>query len=198
MSNTSATGGYLVPASSAGFPSGESLTQFIQTILVGISGFTDPSLVRPDWQIAPPNNPDITVDWIGFGVAVTSPDANAYVNSNDDGSSTLVRQERLEIRCHFYGPNCMDISTLVRDGFQIQQNLEALERANLGFAYVEDAVRIPDLINERWCDRVQMSVFLRRQQVREYPVLPLLSAKGTIKAEGSQIFSEDWKAPQGD
>jgi len=64
----------------------------------------------------------------------------------------------------------------------MQQNLEALEAAGLGFGYTDDSIHLPELVNERWFDRYQMNVFLRREITRVYPVLTLESAKGTIEA----------------
>lgn len=198
MSNTSATGGYLVPASSSGFPDGLTLTQFIQSMLVGISGI-DGKLVRPRWQVAPPTQPSLETNWIAFAVKIVGQDANAYVSLNSDGSSTLQRHEKLEIPCAFYGPDAIEIQGLVRDGFQIQQNLEAMRAANMGFAYCDDGQHIPDLVNERWVDRVEMSVFLRRQVQRVYPVLAIQSAKGSIKTIlQNQLYTLGWQVQEGE
>ncbi len=179
MSNTSATGGYLTPTSSEGFPGGITLTQFIQTVIVGISGYPD-TLVRPKWQVAPPKQPDISTDWIAFAVSVFSPDANAYVWLDDQNVTNLSRHETLEIQCAFYGNNAISNIGAFRDGFQLQQNLEAMGSVNMGFAGVSQIIRGPDLINERFVERLEMSLFLRRQVMRVYPILSFASASGII------------------
>lgn len=180
--NNSSTGGPLYPnpqpPTLVTTPPGLTLTQFLQRTIAGISGFPGP-LVRPNWQPQPPNEPDLPVNWIAFGIMNMTPDANAYVGFDQNENPFLQRNELLEIDISVYGPLSYDNMALIRDGFQLTQNLAQLKAANMGFAYDQAAMHVPDLVNGRWIDRWRSSIFLRRQIQREYPILNFVSVSGT-------------------
>lgn len=168
---------YIGPTTTTKLPRNLSLTQFVQTVLTGISELPG-TLVRPEWQPNPPKQPEIDVDWMAFGIGISKPDANAYQVINDDGSTTNQRTDELEITCSIYGPRALETYGLVRDGFQVQPNLYALYNAQMAFKEVTEGRRIPDLINERFFNRVTTSIFLRRLVQRTYSVLTILSVTG--------------------
>lgn len=191
---TSATGGYVLPSHTQLPPRGLSLGQFIQTVLVGLTGI-DGTLVRPKWQVQPPKQPDIDINWISFGIADSAPDANAWLGTDASGVTTMQRQEGLEIACSIYGPDALETAALIRDGFQVPQNLEGLRSANMGFVETSRAVHVPDLVNERFINRYELSVMLRHQAQRTYPVLSVLSATGVIHTVlGSEQYLLEWEA----
>lgn len=173
------TAPYLQPTSTTPLPNGLTLAQFIQTVMVGVSGLPGP-MVRPKWQVAPPKQPDIETNWMAMGIEVSTPDANAYVDENASQQVVSQRTETLEVSLSIYGPAALEIYGLIRDGFQIPNNLFALYNANMGFVEVTAGRHIPDLINERFINRVVASVILRRLVQRIYPILTITSATGGI------------------
>lgn len=175
----SATGGYLAPTSKPFVPRNLNLEQFIQSVIVGITSYPG-TLVRPKWQAAPPKQPDLSIDWIAYGISIIGSDANAYVWLDSHDVTNLNRQESIEVQCAFYGPHAIDNITIFRDGFQIQQNLDALRFAKMGFKEISPANRGPDLVNERWVERYETTLILVRQVLRSYPILSFASASGTI------------------
>lgn len=178
--NNSSTGGYLIPNPQGPYPEGLTFKQFLQQVFVGISNLPG-ELVRPAWQPYPPEQPDIKVNWMAFGVTSVTPDANAFSGFDSNNNNTTQRHENLEIKCSFYGPDSEPLSSQVRDGFQIQQNLEGLRAANMGFVGTNAAMHVPDFVNERWIDRFEMLVFLRREIIRVYPIISFLSVSGNLE-----------------
>ncbi len=182
MSNTSATGGYLSSAPEAPLPGDLTFDQFLQTVFAGISGL-DGTLVRQKWQIDPPKQPDITVNWLAIGLNEDDADTFAYnsIAQSPSIANVFQRMESLSVQCSFYGPDALDIGRATRDGFQIGQNREALQSAKMDFVATSKLVRAPDLVNERWVNRWEMTVSLRREVLRVYPILTFLSVSGTLK-----------------
>ncbi len=185
---------YIHPSSeSPPIPRHLTLVQFIQTVLVGVSGL-DGTLCRPKWQANPPKQPDIDIDWLAFGLPILTPDTYAFVGMDSAGVTTTQRQEGIEVGLSLYGPNGLDIAGLIVDGFQIPQNLEALRSANMGFVETSPPRHLPDLVNERFIDRFEFSVFLRRQITRTYPIVSILSASGKIHTVlGNEQYLLDWE-----
>jgi hypothetical protein len=187
--NTSATGGYLTPTTT---PDDDvALALFMQTVIVGVTGLAG-TLVRREWQVEPGAQPAIDVNWCAFGVATTQADDNPYERYNDaDDDSSLVRQEEFELSCIFYGPNCQGYAKRLRDGLCIAQNREAMFVVGISFASpAAQVIHVPELINNRWHDRADVTLTFRRQISRDYDILSLLDAYGTIETDnGLEI---DW------
>lgn len=190
------TSRYLLPTTTTPLPGNLTLNQFIQTVLVGITGLPE-TLVRPEWQVKPPIHPNIPVNWLAFGLRVNVPSPYSAVFMTSNGNDTKSqRQYQIEIGCSFYGPLALDLAMQLTDGLQITQNLEVLRSANMGFVSAGPLNSIPDLINESWVNRITMSVFLNWQVDRTYAILNLVKANGIIHAEASGTeFEQDWETP---
>lgn len=187
--------GYLTPSSTQGLPGSLTLNQFLQTVMVGVSGL-DGALVRPRWQVAPAKQPDLNVNWMALGITSNTADAHSYVNLLPDGTNTSQRHETLELQCAFYGPEALGYASLVRDGFEIQQNLDALRSANMGFVSTTPALHMPELVNERFIDRIEMGVSLRREIKRVYAILSFISASGRVHTVlGNEEYLLPWATP---
>ena len=72
---------------------------------------------------------------------------------------------------------------LLRDGLEISQNRELLYLASMAYVGASATTHVPELVNDRWFDRADITLTFRREIVREYPVLHFLSANGLIYTE---------------
>lgn len=188
--NTSATGGYLLPDVPSPPLEGKALLQFLQAVVVGITGM-DGTLVRPRWQAEPPNIPAADVAWCSFGIMGRSADTFPYVKhfGEDDingGYDYLMRHEQLELLTSFYDLGVSGeadyYASILRDGLAIAQNREALYLGGFVLAYTGDLTPVPTLLKERWLYRIDFPFTLRRQIDRKYSVLNILSFQGTLDA----------------
>lgn len=194
MSNTSATGGYLTPGMIAP-DEDQTLRRFLQRLLSGVTGLVG-DMVRPMWQTNPPPVPAIDVNWLAFSVDNQRPDANPYQRQTDDDGMLLVRHEDLDLRCIFYGPNCQKNANLLRDGLYVAQNRERLFLAGVAVVGVSDTMHVPELINDRYFDRADITISMRREIRRDYQVLHFLGAAGTVEANREEaLITEDWSTP---
>lgn len=191
MPNTSATGGYLQQV--AGPLEGLDLRRFIGTVLVGVSGF-EPELVRPAWQQNPPPVPNIDTNWMAFGITARRADNDPYQVEKDDGQRTLMlRHEELDIMLAFYGPDCLQKAAEVREGFELTQNTESLLLAGMAYIDLSDIIHAPELVNDRYFDRADTTLTIRREVRREYRILNFVSAYGAIHANRDiTTMSRDW------
>lgn len=191
MPNTSATGGYLQQV--AGPLEGLDLRRFIGTVLVGVSGF-EPEMVRPAWQQNPPPVPNIDTNWMAFGITARRADNDPYQVEKDDGQRTLMlRHEELDIMLAFYGPDCLQKAAEVREGFELTQNTESLLLAGMAYIDLSDIIHAPELVNDRYFDRADTTLTIRREVRREYRILNFVSANGAIHANRDiTTLSRDW------
>lgn len=191
---TSATGGYLVQTDLP-LPGGLTLNQFIQQMIVGITGLSG-TLIRPKWQTNPPKVlPNPEDNYCAFGISVFSPDANVFTKLATNGSSsTLQRHEQLNIDCSFYGSNCVKNASFLRDGLQISQNREVLTTGKIGFRETSQTSFVPELHGQVWFPRCDITIILVRQIDKTFSVLSFDSSVGNIKGlkDNEEIENVPW------
>ncbi|MGI4812805.1 MAG: phage neck terminator protein [Janthinobacterium lividum] len=188
MANDSSTGGYLAPVQASPPLEDDELVAVFQGLIVGLTGL-DGSLVRPRWQPTVPKQPEPSVNWCAIGVTLTDPDANPVMrhNSVGQGSDSLLRHEILTVLASFYGPNGMRYGAQARDGLYVGQNRAALYSNSMGLVNVGQIRTVPELINQQWIRRYDLEITIRRQVVRTYEVLNVLSAAGTVDSDPRTI-----------
>lgn len=190
MTNTSATGGYLVPSNSEPLED-DALTDFLQALVVGVTGMAG-SLMRPRWQAEPPNLPSFGTTWGAVGVVATRPDVNGVElhDPNGDGSDVVIFHEEIDFMVSLYGPLNETMANRIRSGLQTAQNREPLTLAAMGLVRISGNTKTSELIKERWLPRTDLTVTLRREIRRVYPVLNLESASGTlVTAASTETFN---------
>ena len=182
MSTDSSVAGYLAPASSP--IDGNALQDFLQAVLVGITGIAG-QYVRPRWQPEPPNLPDFGTDWCAFGITgrEADPFGMAQHNPAGQGSDSISRHESLDVLISFYGPNADLMAGQLRDGLLLDQNRAALTSADIALTGIGQIVSAPSLIKDRWLYRVDLPVFLRRLTTRTFTVLNIQSGQVVLNNE---------------
>lgn len=177
MANTSATGGYLSPAASPAPSEDAALEDIFQSAIVGVTSI-DGKLVRPRWQPKPPKQPSADTDWIAFGVIRQTPDASPYIehNGGGDGKDTMKRHEDIELAITCYGPNGSKYATILRDSFWLPQNNEGLNAHSISFVDGHEMRPFPELVNQQWIRRHDITLRFRREVVRDYAILNIEAA----------------------
>ena len=159
---------------------GRALLRILHDAIAVVTGLTD-DLVRPSYQNDPPPRPAIDVDWCSFWISKCKPDYSASSASHDVlGTYETVKHETLDVSCSFYGPNSVTLAAVLDAGFELPHNREAFSSAGIGFTGTSEIVHLPELINARFYDRADITVTLRREVRRIYPVLYFVGLTGSI------------------
>jgi hypothetical protein len=173
--NTSATGGFLIPASGMSRRDIESLIHALISGLTGIPG----SLVRPRWQPDPPTQPGNAVNWAAFGI-IQRETLNFPQLVHDpvgDGRGELHVHETLRCLASFYGPDAEDKALALRNGLHIGQNREPLYHAGMAFVEAGALVYLPEIRSMEWRARCDLPLVFRRGPApKKYGV----SAEGSV------------------
>lgn len=182
MANDSSTGGFLSPAVASPPPEDAALDAIFQQMIVGITGLPG-NMVRPRWQATVPKQPDPTVNWCALGITVQDPDDGPAIihNGSGNGSDTYIRHEQIDVLASFYGPAAKQYAHQLSDGLAVPQNLEQLKAQDMNSIDTGAIRAAPDLFNEQWIRRYDLTLTFRRKITRTYAVLNILTAQGTIQ-----------------
>lgn len=188
MSNTSATGGGLLP-SSANLPLNDStLHNVLHDWIANVTNI-DNTNIRPRWQPESPNIPDVGVDWVAFGVTsketVGTPYVAHYAASMQypNGYDELRSHRLLRVLVSIYGPNAESNENILRSSLFIEQNQESLKAYNMALIGTGNSTTIPEFLKEQWIYRVDLPLEIKQQIILDYPVLNLLSSQATLNNE---------------
>jgi hypothetical protein len=176
---------------------GQPLDNFLEQAVAAVTGL-DPIMVRPRFQNEPPNLPDFGVNWAAVGVVRYDPVGYPGARHDPTGNGRDWQQdtEELDLLCSFYGPDCDRNSRQLRSGIFVAQNREALYLNGMGLVDVGSRLRVPAYIKERWTDKIDMTVRLRRVVVEVYPVLNLRSVAGQVTEDSiPYMVGFDARAP---
>jgi len=185
MTNTSASGGILVP-SAANFIEDVALDDFIQAYIVQVTQLVG-TLVRPQLQAEPPDLPPFNTNWASY--VVNSEDGDQYGYSTHSGTGTgqdsYQEHETLEIKVAFYGPNARSYAKALRSSLKVSQSQEYWRTQNMGLLDTGEVIVAPSLLKERWLYRVDFSFRLRRQILLTYPIENVVSVNGTVTIDNN-------------
>ncbi len=181
MANDSSTGGYLT--ATAGLPPDDlDLDELFQDAVRQISGLAG-QYVRPRWQPKAPKRPPPEVNWCSIGVTRSDPDAGPYIEHEnttlvtDPSADTVMRHEELRVLASFYGPNAKGYADLVRNGFSVPQNTEALSAEMIRFVAAGEQVYTSETINQQQIRRVDQVMRFRRKVEPTYTTQNLQAAE---------------------
>lgn len=184
MSNTSATGGYLKEL--PGITGKKEHENAVHGMIAGLTGISE-TLVRPAFQENPLKAPDPkdNVDWCAFYIRDSAATNYPYVAhiSDADGSDVVVDWVDKEITAYFYGPNCETLAGMVRRGLHVEQNRHDLRQAGISIRRVGSVEQMPELVNGKWHDRADLTIFATFRATGTYRVLNLLQSGGTILSD---------------
>lgn len=182
----SSTGGYLAPAVDTPPPEDDALDDLVHDLIAGITALPA-DLVRPRWQQTVPKQPEPTVNWCAFGVQEQEPDAGPVIQHDGagDGHDTYIRHQDIDVMCTFYGPSGKGYAQRLADGLAVPQNREQLQLQDMAFVSVGAIRPAPDLVNQQWVRRYDMTVKLRRKVTRTYAVLNLKSVQASTTTDAS-------------
>lgn len=153
----------------------EVLERKLNKWLRGLSGLPA-GMVRPRWTPTQAAMPPQDANWCALGIMVTDDDANPAFQNQTDDSAEMWKHEQIECLASFYGPNSQSIAKQFRDGLMVSQNNAQLNEIGLSLGTYTKLTPAPELINNQWVRRYDITIYLRRKLVRTYGIKSILDA----------------------
>ncbi|GHV49918.1 hypothetical protein FACS1894216_01160 [Synergistales bacterium] len=188
MPNTSATGGYL---SETGAITRIQLENLWHDVIAGLTGIPG-KFVRPAFQEDPGATPGSAATWAAF--QIKNDDANNYPHEQHygegDGESVVYDQTGKNVLISFYGADADDKADIFRRALHIRQNRDALRASGVAVTWVDAPMQMPELVNDKWLRRVDLTVHAVIDIAGAYQIRNLLRADGVLWADlhdGNQL-----------
>ncbi|MCT4716775.1 hypothetical protein MUA01_17605 [Enterobacteriaceae bacterium H18W14] len=178
--NDSTRPGYLTPVSSPPLYD-EPLESELGRWISGVCGLPA-EMVIPRWTEPPPASPVAGLTWCEFDINVELGDMPA-MKAVDWYTDALSQNEVIAVNCSFYGPGGQAVAALFRDGLYLAQNNAELNKIGPTFVSCGTLIPAPELINNQWLRRYNLTVTLHRQVIREYGIQSLVSTSVNIFGE---------------
>ncbi|MXF49430.1 hypothetical protein GR294_23330 [Raoultella sp. Lac2] len=169
MSNDSTEPGYLTPVGDA--PDyDKDLEKQLSRWVRGVTGMPV-NMVLPRFTDPQPKIPVNGETWCGFNFATLSrPGMPANTQVSDEQSEQWSWENIQALFC-FYGPGGSAMATRFRDGMFIEQNSDTFRRiSGLSLVDAGEIRNLPELINNQWVRRYDLTVTLSRKNTRTYNV----------------------------
>ena len=180
--NTSATGGYILPINDNTLED-DALVHVFHDLFVGLTGLPS-DMVRPYWQQNPGNMPKIGTNWVSQGIVRTREDTYSSQVFTESGMLETRNQE-LDILVSSYGHAANALMSSIRDNIQIAQNREQTTLLGIMLVKVNGPYNANYQIAEQWVTRIQTIITFRRRITKLYPIESLVSAVANLNAEAN-------------
>jgi hypothetical protein len=175
LSNDSTAPGYLTPVGAEPYYDQE-LERQISRWICGVTELKE-SQVYPRWTDPQSSIPKNGTTWAAFGIT-TMPRENmtAEIQVSDEQSEQWTWEQVIVLAC-FYGPQGAAMAARFRDGLFVEQNNTTL-RTTTGLSLVDNGqiYNLPELINNQWVRRYDITVTLQRKNIRNFNIKTIQSA----------------------
>ena len=209
MTNTSATGGPLLPDSGTDdvnsisntsigdqdpnlyYPlplTDDALDHIFHDLFMGITGL-DATLIRPRWQRQPGNMPPSTTTWMAHGVEARRYDVYSDQDFIPDVGIVVSRTQELDNLVSIYGPQMDLIEIKLRNGLDVYQNMDLGTENGIVLVEVGLVRNTSILINGLWQKKIDVKITFRRKLVTVYPVKSIVGVDYEIITKNG--ISED-------